>query len=263
MSEPVASRGPSSAMNEPSALDQAVTRLRRDVEAVTLDVEVLQARVAGTQRLLDAAAGTVPVASDYRAWELGLQRLDGAYRVAAKSIGDLAGSVEWQWIGQLRDGIGDLTREVAAAAQRHGTNPDWPTELRRLVAAAAAAIGDLAWQVADRLEAPTETARAMEMLGHNGRAVANAVPAESQAPSAAGQDAERSVGRRRSHARSPHEAAAPGTARRHGDGRSRGPYATAVQGTAVRTSAAATALSAAALRPPPPTSPPPPRPVPR
>jgi len=126
-------------------------RLRRDVESAADDLEVLRGRLAGTHRVLDEATTHLPVQVDYQRWERGLQGLEAAYRCAADVLGDLATSAEWRWISRLRDDLGDLGRHMTATATRHSATWDWSPDLRG--AAAAAAISDVALQLAARLGA--------------------------------------------------------------------------------------------------------------
>jgi hypothetical protein len=146
-------------------LDQISHGFRAHLEEVRDELELMRAELAGTRRTLTALDAAMPVPVAYQRWELGLQRLEVAYRAAAERLSGTAGWAQiatvWENVQQLMwDVIEDIVR-VGAPVVR-----GLEDRFRAVTVAAATAIGDVSLQVAARLErdgrsAPVEKIQAV------------------------------------------------------------------------------------------------------
>jgi hypothetical protein len=149
--------------------------LRRHMDQVETELEVMLGILAGARRAVDRAGDPTPVAAGYQRWELALQRMEVAYLGTARTIGHLRESSEWQKIIEIWGDLQELVQHWREDVLRFGSSvvQRWDESLRATVAGTARAIGDLALQVAAGLDSAPTTTEALQHLASTGHEVAD------------------------------------------------------------------------------------------
>jgi hypothetical protein len=159
--------------------------LRRHLQAVEADLDLLQVHLIGAHHLFDEVGEPLPH-NGYQRWELALQRLDDVYQALARVAGQflqdhpLGVELAHRWI-QLRD----LATHVRDVVARFGTSPvaSIQARLNKVTAITASTVADLslqlvAWLQTDSAQtavpAPADVLHALHQVTNTSREIAAA-----------------------------------------------------------------------------------------